>query len=108
MKMELEIPDWAFEKNLYIISALEGDIELVAYRELGKRWKVKDYRCNQCGSCCCKWFNSSNPKENPCEQYEFRDGKGYCKLSVGMPFNCAIGISKSPYIPECVVTYREI
>ena len=107
MRIELDLPDWVKERNIYIVSALNGDIELATYKELGENWKVKDIRCGRCGDCCTKWINSPNPKE-PCEHWELKDGKAYCKLDVGMPFNCVIGISKSPYITECVVTYKEI
>lgn len=107
MKLNLELPDWVEKKNIYIISALDEDIELVAYKELSKNWKIKETRCSRCGACCLKWFNSANPKD-PCEHFVRKDGRACCDLGVHMQFSCVIGISKSPYISECVVDYKEI
>lgn len=60
MKIEVEIPDWAFGKPIYVIAGTE----LLAYRQPivrhknGKHetiygpTKIKTYRCEGCGECC--------------------------------------------------------
>lgn len=101
MRIELDIPDWANTKNLYLVSALDEDIELVAYKEINKEWKVKEIRCPICGDCCRKWINA-NTNGGFCNH--LKDNK--CDLGKHMPFSCVITVIKKDFIPTCVVKYK--
>ena len=95
MKIELEIPKWAEEKNIWIFA----NQELIAYKMIASDLKTKTNRCLGCGECC----ESGHPfKPEQLLAFErafaigFIDGepcpflgpKG-CHLTNNIPFSCA-------------------
>ncbi len=91
MKLEIEIPDWAKGKHIYIFA----NEELIAYsnyiiekkperREYYTPLKVKTARCNGCGQ-CCESGNPFNADEGACI---FLKEHG-CDLGHNIPFSCA-------------------
>jgi len=107
MKIEIEIPDWAQERAIYIMAG----IELAAYKIPGKKWKVKTSRCNMCGKCCM----NLDPKKHPfpvingrCVYLLKRPGKEEkyeCGLRISRPFRCCVGTTK--VVPECTEKFEE-
>lgn len=79
MKINLEIPDWVDGKHLYIMAG----IELVAYRFLDGKWRVKTSRCSMCGKCC---------KRLNCEHLKMDGDKYICDHGLARPFSCCVGI----------------
>jgi hypothetical protein len=81
MKIEIEIPDWAAERHLFIFAG----IELLAYKKYGDDFiSVKKERCNFCGACC----------ENlPQDIHVPIDEKGTCKnlVTYGNTKECKLG-----------------
>jgi len=112
MKIELEIPEWAIGKHIYIfaneeilaikeakISKKDGE-HILSYLPL--KIKPEDGRCNGCGSCCSdgspfskntilemkKLLQTIKDYDNPCP---FLTDKG-CLLGTKIPFSCARSI----------------
>lgn len=96
MKLELEIPKWAEDKNIFVFA----NQELIAYKMHNElKLKVKVSRCLGCGACCesghpfkpeqlltikkaiAKGFNS----DGPCPFL----GEEGCLLGNNIPFSCA-------------------
>ncbi len=105
MKIEVEIPDWTEERTIYIMAG----IELVAYREPGKKWKIKAGRCNLCGKCCMN-LGKRHPFpviDGRCI-YLIRESKTTyeCGLRISRPFGCCVGIPQN--MPECTEIYKEL
>ena len=93
MKINIDIPDWAEDKHIYIMAG----IELIAYKYVNQEWKIKITRCNQCGLCC----RGMNPDDENFPEvnekgtciYLKKDGKDkeVCSLGINRPFKCCIG-----------------
>ena len=94
MKIEIDIPDWAKEKNIFIFA----NQELIAYKIcVSDKVKVKVSRCNGCSQCC----ESGHPfKPEQILSLEsnlnFIDGvpcpllgEEGCLLGNNIPFSCA-------------------
>lgn len=94
MKIDLEIPDWAEDQCIRVISG----IETVAFKHVGKKWQVKEVRCNRCGFCCY---------DRACEHFDTTPGQEHCKLGLSMPFHCVVEVHKENY-PKCVMTYKTV
>jgi len=90
MRIELDIPEWAVGKHIYVFA----NEELLAYtnyiiekkperKEYYTPLKVKTARCNGCGQCC----ESGSPFDDsiPCPHLT-EDG---CGLGHNIPFSCA-------------------
>ena len=102
MKIEVEIPDMWNERHLYIMAG----IDVVAYKELGKKWRVKQTPCNMCGECC----------RNLPERFFFKTVDGVCE-HLGSNNTCNLGIAR-PYVccvskerkgqdfKQCSITYK--
>ena len=88
MKIEIEIPDWCEEKNLYILAG----VDLVAYRHNpNEKWMISDSRCSLCGKCCTGLpLNWPFPTINgECINLEKeRAGRRLCTLGVFRPHRC--------------------
>ena len=102
MKIELEIPDWAGEQCIRILSG----IEMVAYKHTDKNWQVKEIRCARCGNCCSKVMFG----DKDCEHLEFRNNLAYCRLGLSMPFHCVTEMLEADkkIVPMCKTLYKEI
>ena len=112
MKIELDLPDWAKEKNIYIFA----NEELLAYKwHNDDKVYQKTSRCSGCGQCC----ESGNPF-NPIhwnfikkivEQSDFSDsepcpflGENGCLLGSKIPFSCVR--SDCSHFDECTEEFE--
>jgi len=107
IKIELELPDWADERTIYVMAG----IELIAYRFPGKTWQVKSSRCNMCGKCCMKLgerhpfpvingrcvYLVKRPGKN-CEEHE-------CILRMHRPFGCCVAVLRN--VSECTEKFEK-
>jgi len=92
MKILLDIPDWAMDGVIRLLS----NAELVAYKEPGRDqpFFVKVERCNQCGECCLD-VGEKGPfgcdDEGKCVKLVKRtDGKWDCTAGRLFPFTCIL------------------
>ena len=104
MKIELEIPDWAFEKEIYIHSWTE----LVALRREDGKWYVKTNRCNMCGD-CCKNLGEGFPyrgEDKTC--IYLKDNK--CSMGLHKPFSCIMDFHDTPSLKpkNCTEDFKEV
>jgi len=92
MKIEIELPDWVDERDIYVMAG----IELAAYKFAAeKKFHVKTSRCNQCGK-CCEWspqtpYYPSNPDGSCSKLIPDGPDKKVCSIAVYRPFPCAYG-----------------
>ena len=124
MKIELEIPDWAGQGALYLLSG----IEIVAYKRVErKNWVVKKSRCKttngvNCGKCCQTntplglgaFFKAE--KDKPCIFVGKDKSKPeFCRCLLGLerPFICCVSggdpvshIVRDP--PDCTESFEEL
>ena len=88
MKLELEIPEWAHKRNIYVMAGQECLAVKYAH---GENLYVKAERCQHCHKCCegCPYTTS--------------DG---CKLQDHL-FRCAIDSPEKMHLntPECKIRY---
>ena len=49
MKITIDIPEWAKDRNIYIMAGVEG---LAVKRAADDFISIKTERCNYCGKCC--------------------------------------------------------
>jgi hypothetical protein len=110
MKIVLDLPDWAFEKEMVILSWTE----LVAHKRPGENWFVKTGRCNKCGE-CCKNIGPGNPMYNgtsicPKLGVGFVAEKNICTLDVDRPFSCLMNWHDDPELKPkgCTEDFKEI
>jgi len=105
MKIELEIPDWATEGRLMILSGTE----CVATKESKEdHWLVKETRCNLCGECCLDSPNTPYglDDEGRCVKLVFDREKWWCMAKAHRPYNClADPIDKNL---ECCITHKKV
>jgi len=121
-KIELELPDWADNQELYIHTY---DLELVAIRRNfeagfkewkgsnGAKWYVKTIRCNRCGE-CCRHIAEGNPMYKDAIK---KDGMvicphlkdNLCDMGIHRPFSCVMDFHDDPKLKpkECVETFEE-
>ena len=124
MKIELEIPDWAGQSALYLLSG----IELVAYKRVErKNWVIKTDRCKtakgtNCGTCCQEHTPLSLAKilqvehNAPCifvGKDKSKPEFGRCLLGLERPFICCVSggdpvshIVRNP--PDCTESFEEL
>lgn len=111
MKIEIELPDWADERNIYVFAG----IELVAVRTFQEdKFRIKDIRCNSCGVCC----SVLDPKthffpviKKRCIHLENEPGtkdKWRCRLGIHRPFLCSFWPEdRIGELPEyCCISYK--
>lgn len=87
MKIEVEVPDWAGEMALYILSG----IELVARKPAGQPWQVKTSRCHYCAECC------DNGK---CKHLINHAQGRQCGLGLSRPFHCCVSHEGGPHCSQ--------
>lgn len=91
MKIEIEIPDWAKERHLYLLAG----IELVAYKDQeSKDWFIKTERCNSCGKCCMNLVDDGQytlDKNKNCIYLKADGEKWICSLGASRPLPCCEG-----------------
>lgn len=91
MKIELDIPEWAQERHIYVFAG----IELLGVKTPGGPLKVKTGRCSMCGRCC-----------KSCEHLLTIGQKRLCRLGSNRPFACGASEGPRPHIPECTESYE--
>lgn len=79
MKIELDLPDWAADRHIYVLAG----IELVAYKFLDGEWHIKTGRCSMCGKCC---------ERLKCKHLKKDGEKKICDRGLGRPFSCCVGV----------------
>ena len=106
MKIELDLPDWVFDKTS-TLRILKG-LELVAFREPKKEWKVKKVRCVQCGECCLDMPDGHTPfgsdEEGKCNALKKEGDKWICTAGDKKPFVC-LGDPLKGNTPSCSIEY---
>jgi len=99
MKIELELPDWAGDMALYILSSME----LVAFKETDKKWMIKTERCHSCGKCC------GLGKEGACEHLYQRDKEIWqCNYGILRPFACCVTYVPPEANEGCTEVFKEL
>ena len=83
MELTINIPDWAEDKNIYVLAG----IELLAYKYVGHPMKEKVSRCDQCGDCCRNFKGDGSTWTDGTCNY-LRDN--VCSLGVERPFSCGM------------------
>lgn len=106
MKLEIDIPEWAEERNIHIFAGIEH----VAKRESGV-WYIKDKRCNLCGRCCMDvpedWPHGYDPVTGDCIHLEGSTPDEYiCGLKADRNFSCCY--SEGDPDEFCNITWSEI
>lgn len=97
MKIEVEVPDWAGENEIYILSSME----LVAKKSVNQNWLVKTGRCHSCGICC------GRGKADACEHLYQKDKDTWqCKYGIMRPFACCV--CHLPIPEGCTEELKEI
>ncbi len=106
MIIEIEIPDWANEHELFLFHGTE----LIGVMRQGHPWAVKEDRCSRCGSCCEERHIKLMPLPVKREQCLYlrrlQDGKTKCSWEEARPFCCCIGEPK--FEPNCNVSWRHM
>lgn len=104
MKIELDIPAWAEERNIYVMAG----VEMVAYRLAHEgEFKVKSVRCSGCGKCCMdlpEGHIQRNDSGN-CIHLVPDGEKWVCDLGVHRPFSCGTGFQQKGFTEGCSVEY---
>lgn len=110
MKVELELPEWASERHIYVLAG----IELAAYKNAeSEDWYVKTVRCNSCGECCKNLVPGQYPlKANKECLHLVPDGnKLICGLGVMRPLPCCEGDlekNKENKDKVCCIRYKKV
>lgn len=111
MKIEIELPDWTDERNIYVFAG----IELAAIKTFREdKFRIKDTRCNFCGKCCMgidpkfHFFPVINGKcvhliNEPGTKDKYR-----CRFGISRPFVCSFfPEDRIGDLPEfCCITYK--
>jgi Fe-S-cluster containining protein len=106
MKISLDLPAWADERNIYVMAG----IEVVARKHKDGPWEIKTGRCNMCGLCCSNL--------GPGHPFPLIDGRcihlakevgdntrWLCSLRHNRPFNCSIS---APIVEYCPIKFRTV
>lgn len=111
MKIEIELPDWTDERNIYVFAGIEL-AAIKTFRE--NEFRIKDTRCNSCGKCCM----GIDPKAHffpvingNCVHLIYEPGtkdKYRCRFGISRPFVCSFyPEDRIGDLPEfCCITYK--
>jgi len=87
MKIEIEIPEWAQERDLYVMAGVE-QLAFIPYSK-GKIW-IKTERCNMCGKCCENLTPMApfpqTKKKGVCDHLYLKE----CGLGYLRPWSCSV------------------
>ena len=107
MKIEIEIPDWCAERNIYVVAG----IELAAYKNATESiFHIKTVRCNQCGE-CCKNLPLNNQMDllsnGDCSSLVPDGEKLICRKGAYRGFNCCVSdpIMGKQIGTNCIIRY---
>ena len=110
MRIEIDIPDWAKERDIYVMAG----IELAAYKPAKGRWHIKTGRCNMCGKCCMnfKKGQTATPwkdmvKDGRCVHLVPDGDRWMCGLGAARPWSCSVAVFKDS-IKGCTEEFKEI
>lgn len=99
MKIEIEIPEWAQDRNILVLAGFEF-IGCIPLKKGNSNYLMKTERCGRCGECCKMPYlaNLKLPlKENgECEFLTQEDGLFSCGLGSTKPLACVCGEPKAP------------
>ena len=108
-KITIEIPDWALERNIYILAGTEHLATASFTRGV---MYIKKARCTMCGVCC-----TNPPKtfmfpivDNHCVHLVQEGKQLLCGLGIRKPFLCCIEdpiMSKDDDI-DCPIKYEKV
>lgn len=102
--MKIEIPDWAQDGNILVLS----NGELVCYKLHGKDEPIweKVIRCNRCGSCCMGLYTGAPfdyDDEGNCSKLRLNGKEWECVAGGMKPFRCL----RDPVDEDdCCITYK--
>lgn len=87
MKIEIEIPDWAAERDIYVMAGVE-QLAFIPFNK-NKIW-IKTERCNFCGKCCSNLtplapFPQTKQK-GVCDHLYLNE----CSLGYMRPWSCSV------------------
>lgn len=105
-KIEVEIPEWAKDCNIYVMAGMN----LLAYRYRGGPLMVKTGLCSMCGR-CCKNIDSKHPfvtEDGSCRYLVKEVGdndRWLCGLGVFRPHGCAVSHRDTEY---CTVKFEVV
>lgn len=108
MKIEIDIPDWCKNENLYLLNKNE----LIAFKMVDSGWQIKSVRCNKCGECC-----KHHPKEGAYFPIKgdgscvhlVKDGNAFiCELGMEKPLACVLGEPEGKEYKQfgCSIKYK--
>ena len=106
MRIELDLPDWVENKNIYVFA----NFELAARKITGKEWEVKIGRCNHCGECCKHYYDRKGvlptTKKGGCKNLEQRADGWWCKTRI--PISCLVSNLNPKADYPCSVKWKTI
>ena len=107
MKVVLDLPNWANERNIRVTAG----IELVASKAHNEDfWRVKDGRCNMCGDCCASLKNHTYPVVNgACIHLKEPNAKGerFCDIPLHRSRLCDNDPKEGKH-ERCSITYKKV
>ena len=96
MKLEIDIPEWAEKKNLFVFAGME----MLAFRYVGQKIHLKTSRCDKCGDCCRNIKGDFPPQtDGVCDFLK----DTVCSLGTSRPFSC--GFPNTRF--ECAEKYDD-
>lgn len=104
MRIELDLPDWAEGRHIYVMAGVEE----VARKPPGRPWQIKTVRCDLCGGCCKKvgqnWRMGRDPETGWCARLRQAGPEFYCDLGLMRPLACCVGEPQSEF---CCIRFEE-
>jgi len=114
LKIEVEIPEWAYKNHILVLASNEPFLILKSFQDRWEVWK-KRVRCNFCGKCCeikddpdwlysSKWMVIDGEEKQMCGALRLEDGKYLCTAELD-PWQCIFKNPPNKPHPECVIEY---